>query len=151
MAAGRGRTWDWLTAAAGVVLGVSLFLYWYRSNDDNWMGFSNLGSPGKPILLAALLAIAVPFVATMRQTAGRIQSYRAIVAGFGILAVALIVYRMADPKEFDTLEKPVTLKPASYVALIAAIAIVAFAVAAMRATIAKRPARSAAEPDRSAA
>src|SRR5215212_3154703 len=101
MAAGRGRAWDWLTAAAGLVLGVSLFLYWYRTNDDNWMGYTNLGFPGKPILLAALLAMATPFVATMRQTAGRIQSYRAIVLGLGVLAVALTIYRMADPKEFD--------------------------------------------------
>jgi hypothetical protein len=133
-----------LTALAGLVLAVALFMYWYRSNDDNWAGFSNTGLPGKFILLAAVLALAVPLVATMRQSAGRIQSYRAIVMGFGVLAVAMTIYRMADPKEFDTLDKAVTLKPAAWVALFAAVAIVIFTALAMRATIAKRPARSAA-------
>jgi len=145
MAAGRGRHWDWLTAAAGLVLGIAGFLHWWHSNDDNWRGLSYLGKEGWIILLAAFMAMAVPFVATMRQTAGRIQQYRMTTGIVTLLALAETIFRMADPPEFDSLPNaPVTLKPGAWIALVAAVAILLFLVAAMRATLAGRPARSAA-------
>jgi hypothetical protein len=144
MAAGRGRHWDWLAAAAGLLFGIGAFLYWWRSNDDNWRGISYLGMEGWVILLAALMAMAVPFVARMRQTAGRIQQYRMTVALVTLLALAETIFRMADPPEFDSFsDVPVTLKPGAWISLIAAVAILLFLAAGMRATLARRPARSA--------
>ena len=144
MARERGRHWDWLAGAAGLVFTVGIFLHWWRSNDDNWIAISNLGMEGKLMFIGGLFAIAVPFVTAMRQSAGRIQSYRWLVLLIGVVLVAWTIFRMADPPEFDSFaDLPVTLKPGAWVALVAAVLIVVFNALAMRVTVAKRPARSA--------
>jgi uncharacterized membrane protein YjfL (UPF0719 family) len=144
MAAGRGRHWDWLASAAGLVFVIGLCLHWYRSNDDNWTGISNLGMEGKLMFIGGLFAIAVPFVTRMRQSAGRIQQYRWTVLVIGLLLVAWTIFRMADPPEFDSFsDLPVTLEAGAWITLVAAVLIVVFNAIAMRATLAKRPARSA--------
>ena len=144
MAAGRGRHWDWLAGAAGLLFAIGLCLHWWRSNDDNWTGISNLGMEGKLMFIGALFAMAVPFVTLMRQSAGRIQQYRWTVLVIGVVLVAWTIFRMADPPEFDSFPNlPVTLEPGAWISLVAAILIVVFNAIAMRATLAKRPARSA--------
>ena|SRR5215213_8013456 len=144
MAAGRGRHWDWLAGAAGLVFTIGLFLHWWRSNDDNWIAISNLGMEGKLMFIGGLFTIAVPFVTGMRQSAGRIQQYRATVVVIGILLLGWTIFRIADPPEFDTLAgAPVTIKPGAWITLVAAILILVFNGLAMWATVAKRPARSA--------
>ena len=145
MAAGRGRHWDWLAGAAGLVFAIGLFLHWWRSNDDNWIAISNLGMEGKLMFIGALFAIAVPFVTAMRQSAGRIQQYRWTVLLVGVVLVAWTIFRMADPPEFDSLSNaPIALKPGAWISVVAAALIVVFNGLAMWATVAKRPARSAA-------
>lgn len=145
MAAGRGRHWDWLTSAAGLVYAVGLFLHWWRSNDDNWAGLTNLGMEGYLLFIGALFVIAVPFVATMRQTAGRIQQYRMLVLIFVVIMLAETIFRMADPPEFDSFPNlPVTLDPGAWISLVAIVAALLFLACAMRANVAARPARSAA-------
>jgi hypothetical protein len=144
MAAGRGRHWDWLVSLAGLVFAIGLFLHWWRSNDDNWAGLTNLGMEGYLLFIGALFVIAVPFVATMRQTAGRIQQYRTLVLIFSLLMLAETIFRMADPPEFDSHpDLPVTLDSGGWVSLVAIVAAVVFLACAMRANLAARPARSA--------
>jgi hypothetical protein len=152
MAAGRARRWDRLTAIAGLVFVVALCLHWWRSNDDNWTGISNLGMEGYLMFIGGLFVIATPFVATMRQTAGRIQSYRTLVLVIGVLLLAWTIFRMADPPEFDSFaDLPVTLDPGAWIALGAAIVVVISDVLALRANVAARPARSTADSRRAAA
>src|SRR5918911_3575505 len=141
MAAGRARLWDRLTAIAGLVFVVALCLHWWRSNDDNWTGITNLGMEGYLMFIGGLFIIATPFVATMRQTAGRIQSYRTIVLVIGVLLLAWTIFRMADPPEFDSFPNlPVTLDPGAWVSLVAIVAALVFLACAMRANLAARPA-----------
>jgi hypothetical protein len=144
MAAERGRHWDWLAGAAGLVFTIGLFLHWWHSNDDNWIALSNLGMEGKLMFIGGLFATAVPIVTGMRQSAGRIQQYRWLVLLIGIVLVAWTAFRMADPPEFDSLPGvPVTLNAGAWISLVAAVLIVVFNGLAMRTLLAKRPARSA--------
>src|SRR4051794_10949074 len=139
-----GRFWDWVIGAAGLALIVSLFLPWYRSNAEDWIGFSSTGIVGKWLLLAGVVALAAPFVATLKPTPGQAQKYDIAVLIVGVLAIAGTILRMANPAEFDTVDEPVTLKAGAWIGLVATIAIVTGAVLALRTRLAQRPARSTA-------
>src|SRR3954467_919802 len=106
---GRGRIWDWLTAAAGLVLVVSLFFHWFDSNREQPTGISALGLVGYLLLAIGLFAMAAPFVATLRQTPGNVQRYTVVLAGFAALGLIGAIIRTNDPPEFDTVEAPVSV------------------------------------------
>src|SRR3954454_3077126 len=120
MTAGRSRHWDRLTALAGLVFAIALCLHWWRSNDDNWTGITNLGMEGYLLMIGAFFVIATPFVATMRQSAGRIQQYGTLVEVSALLRLAETIFRMADPPEFASFSNlPVNLDPGAWIALCA--------------------------------
>ncbi len=142
---GRGTLWDWLTGIAGLVLVVSQLLNWYETNQEYSTAASELGLIGKLLFLVGFAAMAAPFVATLRPSRGRAQSYSMIMVVVGALSTAYIVFRLADPPELDTLEQtPVNLEPGAWIGLGSAIAIVVFSALAMWTRQSARPARSGA-------
>jgi hypothetical protein len=145
MAMGRGTLWDWLTGVAGLVLVVSLLLEWYYANQEYETAASTLGLLGKLLFLVGFAAMAAPFVATLRPSRGRAQSYSMIMVVIGSLATLYIAIRLADPPEINTLEQePVTLEPAAWVGLASAVGIIVFSALAMWTRQSARPARSGA-------
>jgi drug/metabolite transporter (DMT)-like permease len=144
MASGRGRIWDWLTAAAGLVLVVSLFLHWFSSNREEPTGISALGLVGYLLFFIGLFAMAAPFVANLRQTPGDVQRYTIVLAGFAALGLIGAVIRTNDPPEFDTVQAPVSVLAGAYIGCVAVGVILLLSLAALRSRLAGRPARSAA-------
>ena len=140
--AARGRVFDWLTGAAGLVLLVSLFLHWFSSNREEPTGLSAMGLTGKLLLLVGFMAVAAPIVTTLRQTPREASRYTMVLLFFAVLGLIFAVIRTNDPPEFDTVEAPVSVLAGAYIGCVAVGLVVVFAIAALVTRAAKRPARS---------
>jgi hypothetical protein len=138
MEGGSVRVWDWLVGAAGLALVIGVFSPWYRSNQEDWTAFKTMMLIDLLLLLTGLLAMALPFVASLKATDKQAQPLLLVLVGLGLLAIALSIYRMATPPEFDTVLEPVTLKYGAYLSLVAEVVIVLASAVGVRTRLARR-------------
>ena len=68
MGAERGRTWDWLTALAGLVLAISPFLPWFYANGETSNAWHSLRAIDIFLFVAGCVAMSVPLLALRRDT-----------------------------------------------------------------------------------
>jgi hypothetical protein len=142
MGRGRALVWDWLTAAGGLVLIVSLFLPWYFSNGENWTGSSAFGKTDKLVLLAGLVSLALPVVAALKPRNQDVQKYAFVVFAIVALCLLVVIIRVANPPEFDSLDAPVTHKVGSWLAIASLVGCALFTALGMRERLARRGAHA---------
>jgi hypothetical protein len=123
----RVRVWDWLTGLAGVVLFASLFLPWYSAAGEDASGWESFSAVDVILALAALAAIALPVVTANQRTAAVPQAMSAGIIWVLLVAAVLAVTRLLDPP-FDDASRAA----GAWLATIAALALVAFDIKAMR-------------------
>jgi hypothetical protein len=111
----RVRTWEWFTGAAGLVLLIALFLPWYGVDVKEGAAVSFFGSARTAnalealtvidvfLLLAALIAIALPIVAAMQRTTAVPQTLSAFVVWVALFASILALIRLLSPPGADSL------------------------------------------------
>lgn len=132
----RVSTWDWLTALAGLVLFIALFLPWYgvqNETADAWVAFAWVDLI---MGLAALSAIALVPVTASQHVARVPKMLAKWVVAIGILALFFVIVRLLDVPGVDTVlaggGADITRKAGGFIALVAAIALVVFAWKARR-------------------
>jgi drug/metabolite transporter (DMT)-like permease len=84
---------DWIAAASGLLLAVSLFLNWY-SGASGWEAFSIADIV---FALAALMALAASVAAAARRTHASSIAMRSLSMLVCLPALLLILYRTIDP------------------------------------------------------
>jgi len=92
----RVRTADLLTAAAGLVLLVSLFLEWYERPEGAVTAWGAFGLLDLLLALVALLAIALPFVTAARDSPAVPVAVEVIVVALAFLVAPFLIYRLID-------------------------------------------------------
>jgi hypothetical protein len=111
----RVRTWEWFTGAAGLVLLIALFLPWYGIDVKEGAAVSFVGSARTAnawealtvidliLLLAALIAIALPVVTAMQRTTSVPQALSAFVVWIALFASIVALIRLLSPPGADSL------------------------------------------------
>ena len=123
----RLRTWDWLTALAGVVLLVSLFLPWYSAGGANATGWQSFTVIDVIFALAGLAGIALLIAAATQRTAAIPQAVASSIAPLLLVAAVLAVIRLLNlPGAADTREAGV------WIGTLAALALFAFDAKSLR-------------------
>lgn len=123
----RVRTWDWLTALAGLVLLVSLFLPWYSAGGRSATGWEWFTVIDAIFAVAALAGIALLVATATQRTAAVPQAVASTIAPVLLVAAVLAVVRLLNlPGDADTRDAGV------WIGTIAALALFAFDVKSMR-------------------
>ena len=138
MDGGSVRIWDWLVGAAGLALAIGVFAPFYRSNLENWSAWKSFMLIDLLMLLTAVVAMAVPFVAALKATDKQAQRLLLAVAVLSALTLICVIVRMLDPAEFDAFDKPVHLKIGAWLASIGAGVMLVSSLLGMRARLARR-------------
>jgi hypothetical protein len=120
----RVRTWEWFTGAAGLVLLISLFLPWYGIGVDVPSASAAFRSSGSAnafesfavidmiLVLAALIAIALPIVTAMQRTIAVPQTLSAFVVWIGLIASILALFRLLSPPGVNSIGDAINLEGA---------------------------------------
>lgn len=127
MAEGRVRKFDWLTAAAGLVLFIALLMPWYESNLTTVSGWEALSISDIWLGLTAVVAMSLPLAALLKDTPGLAQKRTWLVVGLAVVGLFLAIYRAAEPPAFDAVSAPVERLGGVWVSLVALVAIIVFA------------------------
>src|SRR3954454_14905525 len=123
----RVRTWDWLTAVAGVVLLVSLFLPWYSAFGQSATGWQSFAVIDVILALAAVAGIALLVAAATQRTAAIPQALASSIAPVLLVAAVLAVIRLLNlPGAADSRDAGV------WIGTLAALALFAFDAKSMR-------------------
>src|SRR4051812_37961714 len=123
----RVRTWDWLTGLAGVALLVSLFLPWYSAGDQSGTAWEWFSVIDVILFVTALAGIAVPIVTAMQRTAAVPQAVTSTLIWLFLVAAVIAVIRLLNlPGAASGRDVGV------WIGTIAALALVAFDIKAMR-------------------
>ena len=88
----RLRLGEWLAAAGGVLMIVSLFLPWY----EGVSGYEALSLIDLLLTLLALLALALAVLQATRDSPALPVGAGVLAAAFGIVGVLLVVFRLID-------------------------------------------------------
>src|SRR5215210_5298868 len=140
----RLRAGEWIAAASGLVLWVSLFLPWYgtgaSSHAGGWTayaplakaggslsGWQSLGALDIVLALLALSALLVPVVTAFQRVPAVPLAYQSLVALVGVIVLLLVLIRVLNLPDWAA-ERDWGL----WVALAATLGIVAGALLAMR-------------------
>jgi hypothetical protein len=117
----RLRAGEWLAAAGGVALIVSLLLPWYGAPpDDSRTGFEALSIVDVLLVLVALVALALAVLQATQDGPAKPIAAGVLSVPAGLLATLLVAFRLIDAPA-DALE----VRAGVWLALVAALAIVA--------------------------
>ena len=90
----RTRGADWLAAAGGLVLLLSLFLPWYDVQDFGISGWESLSVIDVVLALLALLAMAVPLVTAAREAPAVPIVVTVVTCMLALVAIVLVLIRV---------------------------------------------------------
>jgi hypothetical protein len=121
----RLRSGEWLAAAGGVVLLVSLFLPWYGAvlpivREDARTGFEALSAIDVLLVLAGLLGIALAALQATQDSPAKPVGAGVLCVPGGLLATLLVAFRL-----IDTPADAWAVREGAWLALAATVAIVA--------------------------
>ena len=138
----RLRAGEWIAALGGVTLLVSLFLHWYQGSTlcfaapqercvgpAEYTGWESFAVVDVVLALVGLFALAVWVITATQETPAVAIAADAMLTLFGIVAVLLVVIRLADP---PGVEDHVSTSVGGFVALAGAFATAVGAGLAMR-------------------
>jgi hypothetical protein len=146
----RVRTWDWLTGLAGVALLVSLFLPWYSAGDQSGTAWEWFSVIDVILFVTALAGIAVPIVTAMQRTAAVPQAVTSTLIWLFLVAAVIAVIRLLNVPDVHAQVEGAYLNTSTgytsyagivplvgrdagvWIGTIAALALVAFDIKAMR-------------------
>jgi len=117
----RLRAGEWLAAAGGVALLVSLFLPWYGLLGADVSGFEALSVIDLLLVLLALLALALAVLQATQNTPAMPVAAGVLTATFGKIGALLVLFRIIVEPESSALEVEI----GAWVALAATVAITA--------------------------
>jgi hypothetical protein len=117
----RLRAGEWLAAAGGVVLLVSLFLPWYGLGGLYVSGFEAFTVIDVLLALLAVLAIALAVLQATQDGPAMPVGAAVLTATLGKVGVLLVLFRIVDEPGADFVE----LRAGAYIALAATVAITA--------------------------
>ncbi len=105
----RLRAGEWLAAAGGVALLVSLALPWYQpllpiAPYDSLTGFQALTVIDVLLVLAALLGIALAVVQATQDSPALPVAAQVLTVVAGLIALLLVAFRLIDAPRSDELE-----------------------------------------------
>ena len=84
-------------AISGAVLLVASFLPWYSAGGENATAWQAFSFTDLVMAAAAILALSVGIVVLARLSVSYPVAGSSVTAGLGVVALALIVYRLIDP------------------------------------------------------
>lgn len=116
----RLRAGEWIAAAGGIALIVSLLLPWYASPTETLTGYQALSVIDVLLTLIALLGIALAVLQVTQDTPAKPVAAGILTVVFGALAVLLVLFRLIDSPG-DGLD----VRAGAWVGLVAAIALTA--------------------------
>jgi uncharacterized membrane protein len=122
----RLRAGEWLAAAGGIALIVSLLLPWYQPllpivPYDSLTGYQAFSVIDILLTLAALLGIALAVLQATQDSPAKPVAAGILTVVAGLLATLLVLFRLIDVPRHDELEA----MPGAWLALIATIALTA--------------------------
>jgi hypothetical protein len=115
----RLRLGEWLAAAAGIVLIVSLFLPWYEGAEAA-SGYESLTVIDVLLTLLALLALALPVLQATQDAPNKPVGAAVLTVVLGALGVLLVLFRLIDAPEGG-----VEVRAGAWVALLATVGVTA--------------------------
>ncbi len=127
----RLRAGEWIAAASGALLVVSLFLPWYEVGDAGVSAFDAYGVVDALLLLVGLLGVGLLLVTAMQRTAAvgvASDALLTVVAGIVVIVAAIRVVQV--PSELDAAGADRTAY--AWIGLAAALGVLVGAVIAMR-------------------
>lgn len=92
----RLRAGEWIAAAGGVALIVSLALPWYDAPTEPLTGFEALTVIDVLLTLVALLAVALAVLQATQDSPAKPVAAAVLTVVFGALAVLLVAFRLID-------------------------------------------------------
>jgi uncharacterized membrane protein len=92
----RLRAGEWLAAAAGVLLIISLLVPWYEDDSGDVTGFEALTIIDLALAALALLAISLAVVQATHDSPTRPVAAGVLCVTFGILGIVLVLFRLVD-------------------------------------------------------
>jgi hypothetical protein len=114
----RLRAGEWLAAAGGSALIVSLLLPWYEGPTGTLTGYQALTVVDVLLTLIALLALSLAVLQATQDTPAKPVAAGVLSVVFGAIGVLLVVFRLVDSPS-DGLE----VRGGAWLGLVAAIAI----------------------------
>jgi hypothetical protein len=114
----RLRAGEWLAAAGGSALIVSLLLPWYEGPTETLTGYQALTVIDVLLTLIALLALSLAVLQATQDTPAKPVAAGVLSVVFGAIGVLLVVFRLVDSPS-DGLE----VRGGAWLGLVAAIAI----------------------------
>lgn len=124
----RLRTGEWMTGIGGILLFVSLFLPWYGFSagagavvvGDSWSAWTALGGIDWLLFIIAAIAIVTTVLTALGRSISLPITLSAITAALGIVALALIVFRIIDNPAPGVASDFISMRWGIFVALVAA-------------------------------
>jgi hypothetical protein len=143
----RLRAGEWIAAAGGVTLLVSLFLHWYQGSTlclapeqcfgpAEYTGWESFAVVDLALALVALFAVSIWVITATQDTPAVAIAADAMLALFGVVATLLVVIRLIDP---PGVEQHVSTSIGGFVALVGALGTTVGAGLAMRDERRSRP------------
>ena len=120
----RLRPGEWLAAAGGAALLVSLFLPWYgaRARVATVTGFSAFAVIDVLLVLLALLAFALAVLQATRDSPAMPVAVSVVTVPFGLVGVLVVLFRIVDEPGPDAF---IEVEPGAWVGLAGALAVLA--------------------------
>lgn len=116
----RLRAGEWIAAAGGSALIVSLLLPWYEGPTETLTGYQALSVIDILLTLIALLGIALAILQVTQDTPAKPVAAGILTVVFGALGVLLVLFRLIDSPS-DGLD----VRAGAWLGLVAAIALTA--------------------------
>jgi lysylphosphatidylglycerol synthetase-like protein (DUF2156 family) len=114
----RLRAGEWIAAAGGVALIVSLALPWYDAPTETVTGFEALTVIDVLLVLLALLALALAVLEATQDSPSKPVGAAVLTVVFGALGVLLVLFRLIDAPSAG-----LEVRAGAWVGLAAAIAV----------------------------
>ena len=116
----RLRAGEWIAAAGGIALIISLLLPWYEGPTETLTGYQALSVIDILLTLIALLGIALAVLQVTQDTPAKPVAAGILTIVFGALGVLLVLFRLIDSPS-DGLD----VRAGAWLGLVAAIALTA--------------------------